>query len=134
MSVPVAARTGRLPSASAELLQQAWLLPPDATGTLALILAERQSSGSYNAAFFYFRDGLDIARVHEVYLFGAAEPDTWIDITDTIELKLHAALAHASQIRGDLQEREERQRARAREIGEPHGFEYAEAFKRLLLN
>ena len=63
VSVPVAARTGRLASASADLLQQAWLLPPDSTGTLALILAERQSSGSYNAAFFYFRDGLDIVRV-----------------------------------------------------------------------
>jgi LmbE family N-acetylglucosaminyl deacetylase len=80
------------------------------------------------------RDGLDIARVHEVYLFGAAEPDTWVDITDTIDVKLHAALAHASQIRGDHQQREERQRARAREIGQPHGLEYAEAFKRLSLN
>jgi hypothetical protein len=63
VSVPVAPRTGRLASAAAEALQQAWLLPPDASGTLALILAERQSSGSYNAAFFYFRDGFDIVRV-----------------------------------------------------------------------
>jgi len=80
------------------------------------------------------RDGLDISRVHEVYLFGAAEPDYWVDITDTIELKIQAATAHESQIRGDLTERAERQRARAREIGQPHGIEYAEAFKRLHLN
>ena len=63
VGVPSAPRTGRLPSASAELLREAWLLPPDASGTLALVLAERQSSGSYNAAFVYFRDGLDIVRV-----------------------------------------------------------------------
>ena len=80
------------------------------------------------------RDGLDISRVHEVYLFGAAAPDYWVDITDTIELKIQAATAHESQIRGDLTERAERQRARAREIGQPHGIEYAEAFKRLHLN
>lgn len=78
-------------------------------------------------------DGLDIARVHEVYLFGAAEPDTWVDISTTIELKIHAMAAHASQIRGDLEQRAERQRARAREIGEPHGLAYAEAFKVLRL-
>jgi LmbE family N-acetylglucosaminyl deacetylase len=80
------------------------------------------------------RDGLDIARVHEVYLFGAADPDTWVDISDTIELKIHAATAHASQIRDDLERRAERQRARAREVGEPHGLAYAESFKVLHLN
>jgi LmbE family N-acetylglucosaminyl deacetylase len=80
------------------------------------------------------RNGLDISRVHDVYLFGAAEPDHWVDISDTIELKIQAATAHASQIRGDLDERAQRQRARAHEIGEPHGMEYAEAFKKLHLN
>lgn len=80
------------------------------------------------------RDGIDISRVYEIFLFGAAEPDHWVDISDTIEMKIHAATAHASQIRGDLAERAERQRARAREIGQPHGMEYAEAFKRLHLN
>ena len=80
------------------------------------------------------RDGVEISRVHEVYLFGAAEPDYWVDISETIELKIHAATAHASQIRGDLEERAERQRVRAREIGQPRGMGYAEAFKRLHLN
>ena len=80
------------------------------------------------------RDGIDISRVHDVYLFGSAEPDYWVDVTDTIELKIHAATAHASQIRGDLDERADRQRTRAHEVGEPHGMQYAEAFKRLHLN
>jgi LmbE family N-acetylglucosaminyl deacetylase len=80
------------------------------------------------------RDGVDISRVHDVYLFGAAEPDFWVDISETIEVKIFAATAHASQIRDDLERRAERQRTRAREIGQPHGMEYAEAFKKLHLN
>jgi LmbE family N-acetylglucosaminyl deacetylase len=80
------------------------------------------------------RDGVDISRVHDVFLFGAAEPDFWVDITETIEQKIFAATAHVSQIRDDLGRRAERQRARAREVGQPHGMEYAEAFKRLHLN
>ncbi len=109
-------------------------LHPDhrATGLAALdaVIAARDHM------FFpeQLRDGLDIARVHEVYLFGAAEPDCWVDISETIEQKIHAATAHASQIRDDHDRRAERQRARAREIGEPRGLAYAEAFKVLHLN
>lgn len=63
VSIPSARRTGHIAPTSSELVREAWLLPPDGGGTLALVLAERQSSGSYNAAFFFFRDGLDIVRV-----------------------------------------------------------------------
>jgi len=80
------------------------------------------------------QNGLDISRVHEAYLFGTAEPDTWIDITDTIDTKIHAASAHASQIRDTDGRRGERQKARAHEVGEPQGLQYAEAFKLLRLN
>lgn len=80
------------------------------------------------------RDGLDVARAHEVYLFGSLEPDTWVDISDTIETKIFAAAAHGSQLRGDPERRGERQRARAEEIGEPRSLRYAEAFKVLHLN
>ena len=81
------------------------------------------------------RNGLDISRVHEIYLFGTAEPDTWVDISETIETKIHAAAAHESQLRDSSTERRaERQRSRAREVGEPHGLAYAEGFKVLHLN
>ncbi|MEA2641686.1 MAG: hypothetical protein QOF51_3080 [Chloroflexota bacterium] len=81
-------------------------------------------------------DGLDISRVYEVYLFGTAEPDVWIDISDVLDKKLGAAAAHASQLRpdGDTEERRQRRLARAREVGEPHGLAYAEGFKLLRLN
>jgi LmbE family N-acetylglucosaminyl deacetylase len=109
-------------------------LHPDhrATGTVALdaIIAARDHM------FFpeQLKNGLDIARVHEVYLFGTAEPDTWVDISATIETKIFAASAHASQLHDDAERRAERQRNRAREIGEPHGVPFAEAFKVLHLN
>jgi LmbE family N-acetylglucosaminyl deacetylase len=80
------------------------------------------------------RDGIDISRVHEVYLFGAAEPDVWIDISETIETKIAAAASHVSQLGGEPAQRAERQRERARQIGEPQSMAYAEAFKLLRLN
>jgi hypothetical protein len=62
VSIPALARA--LPNAPApELAREAWLLPPDSSGTLAVVLAERQQSGSYNTAFVYFRDGQNILRV-----------------------------------------------------------------------
>jgi LmbE family N-acetylglucosaminyl deacetylase len=80
------------------------------------------------------KNGIDISRIYEVYLFGAAEPDTFVDISETIDAKIHAASAHESQLHGDPAERAERQRQRARSVGEPQGLAYAEAFKLLRLN
>lgn len=79
------------------------------------------------------KDGVDVSRVHEVYLFGTAEPDTWVDISETIETKIHAAAAHVSQI-GNPEGGGDRRRERAKAVGEPHGLPYAEAFKVLRLN
>lgn len=100
------------------------------TATLDAIIAARDH------LFFpeQLGNGVDIARVYEVYLFGATEPDTWIDISDTIESKIQATLAHVSQIRTDHAERAERHRMRAREVGQAHGLAFAEAFKVLHLN
>jgi hypothetical protein len=60
--IPEVPRKARA-AAPAEVARQAWLLPPDGTGVVGLVLAERQPSGSYNAAFVYFRDGQNILRV-----------------------------------------------------------------------
>jgi hypothetical protein len=62
VTVADAPRTGRLAMTS-EATRQAWLLPPDSTGAEALVLAERQPSGSYQACFVFFRDGQNILRV-----------------------------------------------------------------------
>lgn len=66
VTLPQAPRTGRLAAAadsSPGEARQAWLLPPDSSGTEGLVLAERQPSGSYQACFVFFRHGQNILRV-----------------------------------------------------------------------
>ncbi|HTV17973.1 MAG TPA: hypothetical protein VMG12_04860, partial [Polyangiaceae bacterium] len=62
VSLPEAPRKARA-AAAPEATRQAWLLPPDTSGVVGIVFAERQQSGSYNAAFVYFRDGQNILRV-----------------------------------------------------------------------
>ena len=42
-------------------------------------------------------EGLQPHRVKEVWMTGFANPDNWVDITDTFPLKVEALKAHASQ-------------------------------------
>jgi hypothetical protein len=63
VNIPAPVRPASVQQAVPELTREAWLLPPDSGGTLGVVLAERQASGSYNAAFVYFRDGQNILRV-----------------------------------------------------------------------
>jgi LmbE family N-acetylglucosaminyl deacetylase len=71
-------------------------------------------------------DGLTEHRVHNVYFFATDEPNYFVDITATMELKIAAILAHVSQVRADGVA--ERVRARAAAVGQQIGVEYAEAF------
>jgi LmbE family N-acetylglucosaminyl deacetylase len=67
-------------------------------------------------------------KVREAYVMGYPEPDVMVDITATMERKLAALRCHASQIR-DIAGVEARVRERAAELGKPHGYTYAEAFR-----
>jgi LmbE family N-acetylglucosaminyl deacetylase len=73
-------------------------------------------------------EGLAAHQVAEVYLYGAEEPDTWVDITATLEGKLAAIACHRSQVEHtpDLLERV---RSCNGEYGRESGSPYAEAFK-----
>lgn len=68
-------------------------------------------------------------KVREVYLMGHAEPDVVVDITGTMARKLDALRCHASQVGRDFAGVEGRVRERAAELGKPHGYTYAEAFR-----
>jgi LmbE family N-acetylglucosaminyl deacetylase len=70
-------------------------------------------------------EGLEPFEVPNLWL-SAEEPDTYVDITKTLDLKLEALRAHASQ---GGEEAEEWVRERARELGAQGGMEYAEAFR-----
>ncbi|MCX6050146.1 MAG: PIG-L family deacetylase [Chloroflexi bacterium] len=70
-------------------------------------------------------------RVKEVYLFWTDHADYWEDITTTIDKRITALTRHASQVGTDTAKLDERIRERTRKVGEPHGYEYAEEFKRI---
>ncbi len=79
----------------------------------------------------HVQEGLEPHKVREVYLWGAEEPDTFLDITDTFTTKLDALYCHASQMKRPRAEREANTRAHYAEIGKKAGVELAEAFKRI---
>ncbi len=72
--------------------------------------------------------GLEAHQVPEVYLFGAEEPDTWVDITESFERKMAALECHASQV-DNIRDLAQEMSHCAREHGERGGATYAEAFK-----
>jgi LmbE family N-acetylglucosaminyl deacetylase len=75
-------------------------------------------------------EGLSPHAVSEIYFFATAQPDTWIDITPTLELKLKALRCHASQIKNP-KVMEEMVRTWFGAWGREKGFAYAERFRRL---
>jgi len=77
-------------------------------------------------------EGWQPHKVREVYLMGSDEPDTFVDITGTIDRKLAALRCHASQLK-DFAAVEARVRERAADLGKPQGYTYAEAFRAIHL-
>ena len=76
-------------------------------------------------------EGLTPHAVKQVYIWGASEPNTWVDISPTLELKIEALRQHASQM-GDWDPTEHVTR-RSQERAEGHGMTYAESFRRMIL-
>lgn len=70
-------------------------------------------------------EGIQPYEVPNLYLVGN-EPDTFVDITETFDVKIEALLTHASQVGPDVKERVAE---RARAVGDLAGCTYAEGFK-----
>jgi LmbE family N-acetylglucosaminyl deacetylase len=66
--------------------------------------------------------------VREIYLSGSNEPDVWIDISETIDVKIAALQEHKSQV-GDWPELEQTIRQRATDMANGQAFPVAEGFK-----
>jgi LmbE family N-acetylglucosaminyl deacetylase len=79
------------------------------------------------------RGGLGAHRVRRLYLFWSDRPDVWIDISGTLDRKLAALAAHASQIQ-DAVALEGRIREWAAEEGEPIGAGAAEALRVIVID
>jgi LmbE family N-acetylglucosaminyl deacetylase len=78
------------------------------------------------------RDGLAPHTVRRLYLFWSNQPTVRVDVTATLDRKLDALRAHASQIRHP-ERLEARIREWAREEGEAIGVEAAEAFRVIII-
>jgi LmbE family N-acetylglucosaminyl deacetylase len=76
-------------------------------------------------------EGLTGHKVNFVYVNWGTENNTYIDISDTIDLKIDALRQHKSQL-GDW-DPEERIREWNSAVGKKVGFAYAEAFRRVTL-
>jgi LmbE family N-acetylglucosaminyl deacetylase len=66
--------------------------------------------------------------VKRVYLHGSPTPDTWVDISTTIEKKVQALKEHKSQI-GVEWDVDAEMRRWAAETGKEHGLAYAESYR-----
>jgi LmbE family N-acetylglucosaminyl deacetylase len=73
-------------------------------------------------------EGLEPHKVPELWVSGTASPDYFVDITGTLDQKLQALMAHASQVGEQVREWIPE---RAKKVGESAGMEYAEGFKRI---
>ncbi len=73
--------------------------------------------------------GLKAHRVKEVLLCGTGDPNYYIDITDTIDVKISALHCHKSQV-GDRPEIAEWITRMAKMSAEGQDYEFAEAFHR----
>ena len=78
------------------------------------------------------RDGLEPWVVRRLYLSWSNHPTAWVDVTSTLDRKLAALRAHASQIRHP-ESLEERIRSWAREEGAAIGVEAAEAHRVIVI-
>ncbi|HZT08488.1 MAG TPA: PIG-L deacetylase family protein [Chloroflexota bacterium] len=75
--------------------------------------------------------GLQPHSVPQLYLWGANDPNYFVDVSDSVSCKVDALRHHESQF-GDFDRVAEFAKERLRKAGEDHGVEYAETFRRVL--
>jgi LmbE family N-acetylglucosaminyl deacetylase len=75
--------------------------------------------------------GYEPHNVKRLYIHGVENPNTWIDISETIDIKIEALKKHVSQV--DTHDVDKWMRDWAREDGKAKGLEYSESYKVMIL-
>jgi LmbE family N-acetylglucosaminyl deacetylase len=76
-------------------------------------------------------EGLPPHNVKRLYIHGNEQPDTWIDIADTLDVKIQALKKHVSQ--GDTHDVESWMHEWAEEEGKQKGIKYSESYRVMIL-
>jgi LmbE family N-acetylglucosaminyl deacetylase len=82
----------------------------------------------------YFPEAGRPHRVRTLYLSGTLEPDVWVDISDSIDVKAAAIACHASQVGEPGEWLRGAVRQRAEEAGREASVRFAEGFRRIELS
>jgi LmbE family N-acetylglucosaminyl deacetylase len=98
----------------------------------AALYAVFPSAGSRMMFVELLEEGLPPHNVSRLYIHGSDKPDTWVDISGTIDFKLEALKQHSSQ--PDTHGSEKMVREWAAEEGRPKGLRQAEAFRVMILH
>jgi len=77
-------------------------------------------------------EGLEPHKVKRLYVHGSEKSDTWVDITGTVDIKVSALKKHVSQL-GNWDPTKMIHEWAAEE-GKDHAFNYAEAYKVMILS
>ena len=75
--------------------------------------------------------GYEPHNVKRLYIHGSEKSDTWIDINETIDIKIEALKKHVSQV--DTHEVDKWMRDWAKDEGKEKGLDFAEAFRVMIL-
>ncbi len=76
-------------------------------------------------------DGLEPHKVGEILMWGTEAPDTFVDIAETLDIKIAALLKHATQVAGAGSDSDVKEfvKANASRMGQRAEMPYAEAFR-----
>lgn len=97
----------------------------------AALYAVFPSAGSRPIFMDLLDEGLELHEVKRLYIHGSETPDTWVDITDTLNLKIKALQQHESQIPVDKVGKWLTDWAE--EDAKDKGMKYAESYKVMIL-
>lgn len=89
------------------------------------------SAGSRLVFADLLAEGYEPYNVKRLYLHGPEKPDTWVDISETVDLKVAALKQHVSQLKDWDPEKMIREWAEGE--GKEKGLAYAEAYKVMIL-